>query len=325
MDWDIRHFRIVVAISEHRSISRAASELGMSQPNASAQIRRLERRLGGPMLIRSARGVELTALGRIVASHARSVLATVDALDGDLNHLTALGSPLRLAANYTEQFSGLLEQLVERGLQREFSPVVNVSTSRLTRGLIEGWVDMGLVGVHPGFDDEPPAPIQQLTIVDEEPFFVVLSARHPAASHHEVDLSDLGADAWLLPPGEPDGTDAAMRAAFAAAGINPSTPYGHVDVEQFWPYVENGRVVAVTLPTRMPPRHLDIVVRPLVGKAISGRQVVRWHPRRSDRDEALRVAQAAAVAFEQQLKDTAMKRSWWDECPTHRPSIVTLP
>jgi LysR family transcriptional regulator, glycine cleavage system transcriptional activator len=55
--------RAFEAAARHRSFTRAAEELGMSQAAVSYQIRVLEERVGAPLFVRLPRHVELTALG----------------------------------------------------------------------------------------------------------------------------------------------------------------------------------------------------------------------------------------------------------------------
>jgi DNA-binding transcriptional LysR family regulator len=71
-------FRSFIAISEHGSFTKAAEELGLTQPAISTQMKRLQGLLGGDLLIKKGQGVGLTELGSIVESYARRVLALND-------------------------------------------------------------------------------------------------------------------------------------------------------------------------------------------------------------------------------------------------------
>jgi DNA-binding transcriptional LysR family regulator len=71
----LRTLECLVALVEHRSISRAAASLYMSQPALSHQIASLERELGAPVVERLPRGVQLTAAGRAAAEEAQHALA----------------------------------------------------------------------------------------------------------------------------------------------------------------------------------------------------------------------------------------------------------
>jgi DNA-binding transcriptional LysR family regulator len=71
----LRTLECLVAVLEHRSVSRAAAALFMSQPALSHQIASLERELGTPVVERLPRGVRVTAAGRAAAEEAQIALA----------------------------------------------------------------------------------------------------------------------------------------------------------------------------------------------------------------------------------------------------------
>src|ERR1700759_3556574 len=77
---ELRHLRYCVAVAEEGSLLTAAQKrLHTSQPSLSRQIRDLESEVGVKLLERQARGVTLTAAGRIFLDHARLALLQVDA------------------------------------------------------------------------------------------------------------------------------------------------------------------------------------------------------------------------------------------------------
>ena len=77
---ELRHLRFFVAVAEEGSLTVAAERrLHTSQPSLSRQIRDLEDEVGAQLMIRSARGIELTAAGRVFLDHARLALAQVEA------------------------------------------------------------------------------------------------------------------------------------------------------------------------------------------------------------------------------------------------------
>jgi LysR family transcriptional regulator for metE and metH len=57
---DRRHYQLLIAVSRHRQLTRAADDLGLTQPAASHQIREAERRLGITLFKRTGRSMELT-------------------------------------------------------------------------------------------------------------------------------------------------------------------------------------------------------------------------------------------------------------------------
>lgn len=68
-DWD--GYRVLLRIAERGSFSRAANDLGISQPTASRRIEELERALGARLLVRRSRGVVPTPTGERVVAEAR--------------------------------------------------------------------------------------------------------------------------------------------------------------------------------------------------------------------------------------------------------------
>jgi LysR family transcriptional regulator, hca operon transcriptional activator len=77
---ELRHLRYFVAVAEARSLKLAAEKsLHTTQPSLSRQIRDLETEVGTPLLVRNAKGVELTPAGRVFLDHARVMLAQAEA------------------------------------------------------------------------------------------------------------------------------------------------------------------------------------------------------------------------------------------------------
>ena len=84
-DWDA--YRVFLRVVERGSFSRAAGELGISQPTASRRVDDLERALGTRLLVRRARGVVPTPTGERVFAEARrmdtSALAAMRMASGE--------------------------------------------------------------------------------------------------------------------------------------------------------------------------------------------------------------------------------------------------
>jgi DNA-binding transcriptional LysR family regulator len=75
---DAERLRYLQCIAGHGSITRAAIELGMSQPALSRQVRRLEDDLGVALLVRGRRGVHLTPSGEHLLAGASAPLRHLD-------------------------------------------------------------------------------------------------------------------------------------------------------------------------------------------------------------------------------------------------------
>ncbi len=80
--------RSFVSISGHGSFTKAGQELNLTQPAISAQIKRLQRLVGGDLFFRKAQGVGLTKLGSMVEVYARRILALNDQIFAIAGHAT---------------------------------------------------------------------------------------------------------------------------------------------------------------------------------------------------------------------------------------------
>ncbi|MET8767136.1 LysR family transcriptional regulator [Streptomyces sp. NPDC004658] len=77
-DVELRHLRAFASVARHRSFSRAAEELLITQPALSRTIAQLEGNLSVRLLDRSSRHVDLTDTGAEFLVHVERALATLD-------------------------------------------------------------------------------------------------------------------------------------------------------------------------------------------------------------------------------------------------------
>lgn len=94
---NLHAMRVLAAVARHESFTRAAEELGVTQPAVSKQIAALEEALGAPLFHRFHRRIALTPFGAEVAAAAQAAL---DHLRGRLAQIeTGLPEQLRIAAD----------------------------------------------------------------------------------------------------------------------------------------------------------------------------------------------------------------------------------
>src|SRR5580765_5542984 len=79
MDVDLADLQALLVLAETLHFGSAAERLNVSQPALSKRIRRMEDRIGGPLLVRGYRDVQLTEAGRLLASRSRHLLAEASA------------------------------------------------------------------------------------------------------------------------------------------------------------------------------------------------------------------------------------------------------
>jgi DNA-binding transcriptional LysR family regulator len=84
-DLDPQLLRVLRAVADGGSITRAAVALGSSQPAVSQLLTRAEQRLGHALVLRRGRGATLTHAGQVLADHALHVQAALTAAREDLD------------------------------------------------------------------------------------------------------------------------------------------------------------------------------------------------------------------------------------------------
>ena len=77
-DFDPQLLRTFLAVATTLSFTRAAGQLGLSQPTVSQQVRRLEDACGRQLVLRDTRAVTLSDNGEAMAGFARTILAAQD-------------------------------------------------------------------------------------------------------------------------------------------------------------------------------------------------------------------------------------------------------
>lgn len=102
--------RTFVAIHEAKGFTAAAEDLGLTQPNVSQQVKRLERTLGKPLFVRGRRQAELTTAGETLLEYARPIVSLNDQAVSRLTASPVAGS-LRLGLPH-EFTTSILPELV---------------------------------------------------------------------------------------------------------------------------------------------------------------------------------------------------------------------
>lgn len=107
---NLRHLRLVLAVAQTGSITRAAQMCSISQPAVTQALKKLEAHFGVPLFDRNLNGVFVNATGRILASRVERAMGLLDAAAG------ALGTVPRLTAS-----TARLKALVEMAHAENFS------------------------------------------------------------------------------------------------------------------------------------------------------------------------------------------------------------
>jgi DNA-binding transcriptional LysR family regulator len=120
--------RVFVRVARSGSFSRAARELGLSQPSASRIVSALEREIGATLLTRSTRALSLTEAGAEYLGRVETALAALDEAEHAARGTGELRGVLRIAASSTFTERVLIPRLDEflgRNLKLRVALLVN--------------------------------------------------------------------------------------------------------------------------------------------------------------------------------------------------------
>ena len=271
----MRHLKVVCAIAETGSVTKAASLLGLAQPALTAQLQRIERALGGPLFQRDRRGARPTPLGDLVLARARVLLPAMKGLQDEAARLVGSGSATscyRIGGANSPILGGLVHRLATEKPRTEVSTYATWSADELVQMVAGGRLDYALFGV---CGDAAPSTGSGLEwrVVAVDPVCVLLPATHPLAGQEEVELAALAEQHWAAAPG--DGCFAnCFAAACARAGFTPRKLY-ETDIRTCLDLVEAGEAVALCQATfrRVP----GLVSRPIAGAPLRWRLLLAWH------------------------------------------------
>ncbi|WP_150667392.1 LysR family transcriptional regulator [Pandoraea anhela] len=218
MDLNLRDIRAFIAVARHGSFTRAATQLHLSQPALTVQIRRLEETVGVRLFDRNSRNVALTPTGR-------ELLPVLAKSLHDMEHVLidarALGDgasgTVRMACLPTFAASELPELIQQMNVA---VPRAGFYIRDAVAGVVEALVrdedvDIGLTGGEwkdPAFD---------VLYAGADHLVAVLPPGHALARRKRLALADLAAVPLVL-TAQGTSVRAVVDGAFASGGCAPA-------------------------------------------------------------------------------------------------------
>ncbi|MEV8099259.1 LysR family transcriptional regulator [Kitasatospora sp. NPDC085879] len=276
MELEIRHLRIICAIAEAGSLSRAAAALRLTQPGLSTQLRRIENLLGGPLFDRRPSGAVPTAFGEAVLARARSILPTVDDLLGSSALAARSATPVpnfRLGSVNVPLLGGLVTALKEHHPAARIVSRGQGSSVPLVDDVANGRLDLAVVGDSPGYELAP-RPGVALHPIATEPLFLALPADHPLAAHEEVTLDELADEDWASPHPDDDRIREYWSTTFLTTGHRMRTVH-EVEGRLLLDLIRAGHAVSLCQATF--EESPGIAVRAIAGNPLWYRHLLAWH------------------------------------------------
>lgn len=191
---DIGQLRAALAVSEFGTVTRAAEQIGLTQPAVTRLVAALEAEIGFPLFDRQRRRLVPSEAGRNFLKQARGVIGELSRL-GALGEVLRRGHPglLRIAA-VSALAHGLAPRLLAALLERH--PGLSIEIEELDRahqieGLRAHHLDIGLVALPVG------APGLQVQPVAKSDVVCLLPEGHPLAARAWLDPASLAGERFV--------------------------------------------------------------------------------------------------------------------------------
>src|SRR3954451_40965 len=219
---ELRQLEYLVAVAEEANFTRAAERVHISQSGVSAQIRALENDLGAPLIDRSGRTATLTEAGVAALDHARSALASVEALRRSVGDVTGLvRGRLTVGMVTASRLPFLLDALASFHADHPGVEIVLVEdgSQQLIDRVRSGTVDVALVATA----GDPPVGIESRPI-RREGLVLAVPVDHPLAGRRRVRTAEVTEHPVVcLPAGT--GIRTAFEESCTAHGVEPNIAF----------------------------------------------------------------------------------------------------
>lgn len=156
MHYDLTDLRLFLNVGEALNLTRAAERSFLSPSAASMRIKQLEESFRTPLLIRQAKGMQLTRAGEIVLEHARAVFRQLDCLHADLlPYAEGVKGSIRLMANSTATNTFLADALSP--FLRKHAAIdielTECSSEEVMASVVKGVADLGVIAARVQSDE----------------------------------------------------------------------------------------------------------------------------------------------------------------------------
>jgi len=191
---DLWQLHIFCRVIECRSFSKAAEAVHLSQPTVSAHIKQLEEHFGCPLIDRLSKEAVPTQAGRLLYGYARRLLGLRDEAESAMSQHQGKTRGRLVIGGSTIPGTFLLPRVVGR-FRRRYPDVrlalVIEDTARILHGILEGELELGVVGAESGERDLSQEPLMQ------EEMRLIVPRGHRWAKRGRVPLAELWQEPYI--------------------------------------------------------------------------------------------------------------------------------
>ena len=205
---NLLHLKYAVEVERTRSITKAAENLYMVQPNLSRAIKELEESIGITIFRRTSKGIVPTPQGEEFLSYARNILEQVDEIESlymkdDKDKIT-FNISIPRASYITHAFIKLVAGM---DLSKEIEINYKETNSlRAINNIVQGNYTLGIIRYQVAFEDYFKTMLKDKHLKGETiwefEYLTLMSAAHPLAGKKNIQYSDLS-DSIEIAHGDP--------------------------------------------------------------------------------------------------------------------------
>ncbi len=183
---ELDQLRYFLRVADRQNFTRAAEDLGISQPALSRSIQKLEEELGQPVFERKTRSVSLTEAGTLLQARSQQVLAILEDTKAEI---TDDGQSGRVRVGAIPTIAPYFLPDVLRKFANEFPKATLIvqenTTDNLLKSCTQGEIDLAILAL------PLPARYLEVEVLFEEELLLVLPPEHPLVEKEKIRLSDV--------------------------------------------------------------------------------------------------------------------------------------
>ena len=208
---NIKHFQYLIEIERVRSISQAAENLYIGQPNLSRILKEIELDVGFPIFLRTTHGVRPTERGATFLQHARNILREVESIQMMSPH-QMVEDRLRICIPRSAVSFRLVADYLQNSCKdQKLNVVIRECHAKKTLDLLTGGhAEIGIIRFREGYEEyfQEVASTANLTFRTLSYYddVILMHKNHPLATKDKIKPEDLNkwteivhGDNYILP------------------------------------------------------------------------------------------------------------------------------
>jgi LysR family transcriptional regulator, regulator for metE and metH len=214
---EIRHLKLIKAVAETKSLTKAANKLFLTQSALSHQVKELEDEYSTRFFLRINKQMLLTPAGERLLVTANSILQEIEKNNDDIKRMS--GNDVGIIRISTQCYTGY--HWLSSFLRKYHSKypdveirIVTEATRKTAEFLEEGKLDVAIMNA---YDDNPHFTLKSL--FDDE-MVAIFPADHPWAGKKFVTAEDFIYETFLMYSSSPRESQT-YKAIFDASGVSP--------------------------------------------------------------------------------------------------------